>query len=331
MSDRRRLALFGLLVAACAAGAVVAVVLAGGGSSATSDAAGALRTARDDGEPRLVFRSLDRGRPETFGQVALAPLAKGASRRTLLPLRCERVHFTAGSGLCLARGTAFASGFRARVFGTDLRIRGEVALDGVPSRARVSPDGMIGSVTLFVTGHSYADAGGFSTATTLIDLRRGTKIAQLEDFAVTRDGRRVTAPDVNLWGVTFARDHDRFYATLATGGRIDLVRGSVRARTMKTLHPDVECPSLSPDGTRIAYKKRAGPDGKRWRLHVLDLATMRETALAERRSVDDQVEWLDDGHVLYGLEEAIWTMPADGGGTPARYERLGDSPAVVRW
>ncbi|MGH2942961.1 MAG: TolB-like translocation protein, partial [Solirubrobacteraceae bacterium] len=224
------------------------------------------------------------------------------------------------------------SGYRARVFGAELRARAEVKVDGdIPSRARVSPDGRLGSVTLFVTGHSYADLAGFSTATTLIDLRRGTKIANLEDFTVTRDGAAIAAPDVNYWGVTFARGDDRFYATLATGGKLYLVEGSIRARTMKTIHPGVECPSLSPDETRIAYKKRVGAGGKRWRLYVLDLRTMRETALAETRSVDDQPEWLDDDHVLYGLDETIMQMPADGSGRPARYAPRGESPTVVRW
>lgn len=332
MASNRRMQLFGALVAACVVAAVAAVVVAagGGGTSAAEDARAALVSARSDGEPRLVFRSLDRSRPQTFGQIAVAALgAKEA--RTLVPLKCERVYFGAGSGICLARGSAFAAGYRARIFGADLKTRGEVAVDGIPSRARVSPDGALGSVTLFVSGHSYAELGGFSTTTTLIDLRRGTKIANLEDFTVTRAGKRITAPDVNFWGVTFARDHDRFYATLATGGRIHLVEGSVNGRKMKTIHDDVECPSLSPDGTRIAYKKRVGAGGKRWRLHVLDLATMKETPLAETRSVDDQAEWLDDRTVLYGLDERIWTMPADGSGAPAEYAPRGDSPTVVRW
>jgi hypothetical protein len=332
MSSRRRTQLFALLVAGCVAAAAVAVVagLGGSGTAASKNAGDALVAARGEHQPRLVFRNLDRDKPETFGQIALTKLAPGAAR-TLLPLRCDRVYFGAGSGICLTRGSAFASGYRARVFGADLRPRGEVTVAGIPSRARVSPDGQLGAVTLFVTGHSYADTGGFSTTTTLIDLRRGRKIAQLETFKVTRDGTPITASDVNFWGVTFARDHDRFYATLATGGRIYLVEGSVGARTMKTLHPDVECPSLSPDGTRIAYKKRVGAGAKRWRLHVLDLKTMRETPLAETRSVDDQVEWLDDDHVLYGLAEQIWTMPADGSGEPVRYAARGDSPTVVRW
>ena len=332
MSPKRRMQLFVALVAACVAAAVVAIVVAAGGAgtSAAQDAREALVAARGEHEPRLVFRNLDRARPQTFGQIAVAGLAAGAAR-TLVPLKCERVYFGAGSGICLTRGTAFASGYRARIFGADLRTRGEVAVDGIPSRARVSPDGALGAVTLFVAGHSYADLGGFSTTTTLIDLRRGSKVAELEDFTVTRAGRPITAPDVNYWGVTFARDHDRFYATLATGGDISLVEGSVKRRTMRTLHPGVECPSLSPDETRIAYKKRVGPGGKRWRLYVLDLRTKQETALAETRSVDDQVEWLDDGRVLYGLDERIWTMPADGSGAPTEYAPRGDSPTVVRW
>jgi hypothetical protein len=45
-----------------------------------------------------------------------------------------------------------------------------------------------------------------------------------------------------------------------------------------------------PDGTRFGYKKRVGRS--RW-LYVLDLATMKETPLAEERSIEDHVEWLD--------------------------------------
>jgi hypothetical protein len=333
MSSAGRMRLFVALVAACVVAAVIAVVSAAGGDdpAGSGDAAHALVAARGAHEPRLLFRNLDRARPQEFGQVAVAPLGAGGGARTLVPLRCERVYFAAGSGLCLARGGGFASSYRARVFGTDLRVRGEIPVDGIPSRARVSPNGRYGSVTLFVTGHSYADTGSFSTTTTLIDLRTSRKLAQLEDFTTTRDGRTISARDANYWGVTFARDSDRFYATLATGGKIYLVEGSVRTRTMRTIHENVECPSLSPDGTRIAYKKRVGAGGKRWRLYVLDRRTMRATPLAETRSVDDQAEWLDDAHVLYGLPESIWTVPADGSGRPVAYAPSADSPAVVRW
>jgi Tol biopolymer transport system component len=140
----------------------------------------------------------------------------------------------------------------------------------------------------------------------------------------------MTAVDMNFWGVTFARDSDRVYATLATGGRTYLLEGSVSERALRVLHENVECPSLSPDGARIAYKRRTASQTRPWRLTVLDLATMRETPLAETRSVDDQVEWLDDAHVLYGIDRAIMIARADGTGRPRRYVAEAGSPAVVR-
>jgi len=158
----------------------------------------------------------------------------------------------------------------------------------------------------------------------------GEKLADLEKFRVTRDGRAVTSQDRNFWGVTFAADSDRFYATMRTGGRTHLIEGSVSGRSARTLHENVECPSLSPDGTRVAYKKRVDDGSVIWRLHVLDLRTMRDTALAEQRMVDDQAEWLDDDTVLYGLEGSIWAVPADGAGAPRKYIGGGLSPAVSR-
>jgi hypothetical protein len=332
LSGRRRRS-FAVLVVACviaAIGSVVSAVSGGGPAATSAGAADALVAARGERRALLVFRDLDRAQPQRFGQIAVAPLHAGAAR-TLAPLRCDRVAFDAGVGLCVALGRGIAPVYHVRAFGADLRTHGDVKVDGIPSRARVSPDGRLGAVTMFVGGHSYADVGAFSTTTTIVDLRRGTKIATLEDFAVTRDGRRITSPDVNYWGVTFGRGDDRFYATLATGGRIYLVAGSISARRMTTIHDGVECPSLSADGRRIVFKKRVGPGGKRWRLSVLDLETMRETPLAETRSVDDQAEWIDADHVLYALDEDIWTVPADGSGQPTLYARHADSPAVVRW
>ena len=180
-----------------------------------------------------------------------------------------------------------------------------------------------------MVGHSYADDDA-STHTAIIDMGSGKKLVDLEDFDVSRDGRVVKAEDRNFWGVTFsAKDSDRFYATMRTGGRTYLIEGSVRDRTAKTLHENVECPSLSPDETRIAYKKRVDASGVFWRFHVLDLETMMETPLAEARAIDDQAEWLDDDTVIYGLDASVWAVPAAGG---APEELLPDalSPAVLR-
>jgi hypothetical protein len=280
--------------------------------------------------PLLVFRNTIADK--TFGKVAVAPLAHPNRTRALSNLRCDRVYFAGGRGVCLVRNHSLAQGYKAEVFGPDLRVQHTLALPGAASRVRVSPDGRYGSATLFVAGDSYAAPGSFSTRTTLFDLATGRSIAGLEQFTVTRGGRQVTAVDVNYWGVTFSpRDSDRFYATLATGGKTYLIEGSVSGRTAHVIHENVECPSVSPDGTRIVFKRRTGSSSRPWHLTVLDLRTMRETPLAESRSVDDQAAWLDDGHVLYDVDGSVWTVPADGGGRPARYIGAAGSPAVVRW
>lgn len=332
-SARTRARVFVALLVACVLGAGVALASALGGGSAsgevTAGARQALPAARAANRPVVVYRSLA---PSSQGRAAIAPLSAPATPDPeLAPLDCDRVHFNGATGVCLARGGSFAAGYRAQIFGPDLRVRDQVDVAGIASRVRVSPDGRWGSVTMFVTGHSYAEAGAFSTETTLIDLARGERIAQLEDFTVSRDGRVVTAIDVNFWGVTFVPASDRFFATLATGGRTYLVEGSIGERRMRTLHENVECPSLSPDGTRIAYKKRVGSGTDPWRLTVLDLATRRETPLAETRGIDDQAEWLDDGRILYAVDDEIRVVRADGTGEPRRFRAQADSPAVVRW
>jgi hypothetical protein len=326
---RRRVAIFVLLAAACLAGTVVAIgsALGQGESDASSGTARAL-AGDSDGGTMVLFRDLSRD-GDAAGRLAVAGVDR-PGKRTVEPLRCDRSYFAGGRGICLARGGGFAAGYEARVFGPDMEVQGEVDVQGIPSRARVSPDGRHGSVTLFVTGHAYAEAGSFSTQTTLIDLERGERIADLEEFTVMHGGRQVTAVDRNFWGVTFAQDGDRFYATMATGGKTYLIRGSVADRTAEVIDENVECPSLSPDGGRIAYKKRVDSENGTWRLAVLDLKTMRHTLLAETRSVDDQAEWLDGDRVMYGIDGAVWTAPADGTGEPRRLIAGADSPAAIR-
>jgi Tol biopolymer transport system component len=331
MSNGRRLAIFGALVAVCVIGAAAAIAVGINKQQprvAASDAARRLLgDAREEGRPMLLIRSL-----APKGQLAVAPLeGSEPGKRTFEPLSCDRSYFAAGRGICLQHSKTFPNGLTAKLFGSDFRVTHSVGLTGIPSRTRVSPDGRYGAATAFVAGDSYAAAGSFSTRTTLIDMAAGTKIADLEDFTVTRGERQVTAIDVNFWGVTFdPNDSDRFYATLATGGKTYLLRGSVSSRTAHAIHDNVECPSVSPDGKLIAYKKRTGPSSAPWRLTVLDLATMRETPLAETRSVDDQVEWLDGHTILYGIDNALWAVPADGSGKPRRYLAAADSPATVR-
>jgi Tol biopolymer transport system component len=117
------------------------------------------------------------------------------------------------------------------------------------------------------------------------------------------------------------------------------MKGSISERTLTSLRTDAECPSLSPDGTKLGYKKRLGNQTPgAWRFAVLDLKTNEETILAETRDVDDQLEWLDDNHVLYQMPRSgndatvtdIWVVPADGTGEPEVFIPEASSPAVVR-
>ena len=276
-------------------------------------------------KPFVVYQHV--ARDDHYAEIALGPADAPRSRTLYTGLVCERVYFSGGRGLCLMpRQETLQQAVNARIFGLDFRPVRTVRLDGLRSRARVSPGGRYGAATTFVTGHSYRDAG-FSTYTALIDMARGKLLANLEQFEVRRDGKRFDRIDFNFWGVTFGRDERRFYATLSTGGKFYLVEGDVQTRRARVIADRVECPSLSPDETRIAFKRR---QGRNWRLYVLELATGREIPLAETRSVDDQVEWLDDERILYGLVQDVWVVRADGGGRPRVYIRNALSPAVVR-
>jgi len=282
--------------------------------------------------PHLVFLQPS-GADPTQDVVSVAPLQQGTTVRYETDLRCQRAYFAGGHGICVGRDLVGSNFF----FDDRFQAGRTFAQPGLTSRARVSADGRYAASTVFVTGHSYSSPG-FSTSTVIADVVTGTSV-DLERFAVTRDGQRLSSPDFNFWGVTFAADSNRFYATLGTNGHTYLIQGDLAARTAKVLTDGVECPSLSPDGTRIVYKHAVPGAQREWRLHVLDLRTMSDTTLAETRGVDDQAEWLDDARVAYGLQDQgppatldvnLWTVPADGTGTPSLFLAHATSPAVVR-
>lgn len=279
--------------------------------------------------PFMLFRHL--ASDASWGRVSVVALAAPDGPRYHSPLACVRVHFAAGRGLCL---TTVGPLGQAVVFDARFQPLRRLALTGPPSRARVSASGRWGAVTVFEQGHSYADAA-FSTRTSLIDLTSDAHPVNLETFAVFDQHRPVRRADVNYWGVTFAADDNRFYATLAFGGTPYLVAGDIARRDTRVLLADVECPSLSPDGTRIAFKRaRSRADGGGWQLWVHDLASQATRALAsETRNIDDQVEWLDAGHILYQFPSDdgnnVWVASVDDPEPARRLLTDAWSPAVV--
>ncbi|MFF7357100.1 TolB family protein [Streptomyces filipinensis] len=287
-----------------------------------------------DQKSRLLFVNAAPGPHRTA--VASVPSSDPQAGRTAADLRCARFYAAAGTGICLQSNPGvLRQSDRALLLDAGLRTRRTFPLAGTPSRARVSPSGRFVAWTVFVSGESYSSAF-FSTRTSILDARTMRLTPSLETFSVVKDGKLYHASDINFWGVTFASDDDTFYATLNTADRTYLVRGSLSRRTVTTLARNVECPSLSPDGTRVAYKKRVLSGAALWHEYVLDLRTLHETALAERHSVDDQATWLDNRTVAYALpangtvgSSDLWSVPADGTGTPRLLVPGASSPAPL--
>jgi hypothetical protein len=273
---------------------------------------------------------------EAFKHVVMAPLEAPDGARYVTPLQCDRVYYAGSRGLCLTAATDSSGvpSYVARVFDEHFTPLYTMTLTGPPSRTRLSPDGRRAAFTVFDEGHSYAD-GVFSTRTTIVDTMGGTAIGELESWKVTRDGAPFFNRDFNFWGVTFAKDGNTFFATLRTQGSAYLIEGNVDTREAKILMQGAECPSLSPDQSRVAFKKRLGGSGGWWQLSLFDLSTHSVRALSgDTASVDDQVEWLDPSSLIYFRPDAdgnvIWRLATDTGGPPQPFVREGFSPAVVR-
>lgn len=343
---RRKVLWLGAIVLACVAGAGgYAAHVAQGRQAAAAQAPalvqGAAQAPLPAGEPLVYFRSTATG--ESYGRVMAVPVAAPGGERRLTPLQCDRVYFAAGHGICLTAERGVTTTYRADLFDAAMKVTHQVPLAGPPSRARVSPDGRLAAMTVFIAGHNYANTD-FTTRASVVDTATGRFVVDdLESFSVTRQGQAFKPANANFWGITFARDPNRFYATMGSGSERYLVEGDLAARSMKVVHDRVECPSLSPDNRRVAFKRRAAADaGGRvaWRIVVLDLASGQETELTrEERSVDDQVEWLSDTELAYALPDTatpaaasttVWALAADGSQPPRALMPFAMSPAVVR-
>ena len=325
-SLRTRLLLVGVGALVLAAVGVGYSVYAGSRASESAHASGDAVPASD---PGLYLRDADGYVVVQEGEGADAVVEGEEPAREGTGLDCFRFYAAGGTAVCLRPQGGLTPMTTTEILDDDLHVVQSFEFDGVPTRARESPSGRMIAWTVFVTGDSYASTN-FSTRTGMYDLETGYLVDSIEDLQLYIDGERIRRPDVNFWGVTFTEDDNTFYATVATGGRTYLVEGDVEKWTAHALRENLECPSLSPDGTRLAFKKRVNDSvDDPWRLYVLDLATMQEHPVAEDRNIDDQAAWLDDGTLAYAVGDDVWSVPADGSGGPKLIAPGASSPVLV--
>jgi hypothetical protein len=315
---------------------IVAVLTMRGSPKRPSMAPVVARPALAEPPPRPFLMFINLVPDEAFKRVVIAPLDAPDGPRYVTPLQCDRVYYAGTRGLCLTAATdkPGVASYVARIFDEHFTQLKNFTLTGPPSRTRLSPDGRRAAFTVFDEGHSYAD-GVFSTRTTIVDTIAGTAIGELESWKVTRNGAPFFNKDFNFWGVTFAKDGNTFFATLRTQGSAYLIEGQVETREARVLMQGAECPSLSPDQSRIAFKKRLGGSGGWWQLSLYDVSSHGVRALSgDTESVDDQVEWLDASSLIYFRPNAdgniVWRLQVDGGTPPQPFVREGFSPVVVR-
>ena len=128
--------------------------------------------------PHLLYLNQEEA---NMGNVKVVSLDPEASASAQTSLACGRVHYAGSNGLCLTYDPS-VSGALAQpqifvtLFGPDFQPRQQSTIEGVLSRARVSPDGKYAAYTVFITGHSYEDAN-MSTATVLLDAASGASLA----------------------------------------------------------------------------------------------------------------------------------------------------------
>lgn len=289
--------------------------------------------------PRIVFRHT--GIDNKTGLVAMVALDDPSGPRAFTDVPCDRVYAVPGEASCLQTERGVVTKYVAQQLDADWQVADRAPLPGLPSRTRLSPDGTLVASTSFVTGHSYMTSG-FSTATEVREVGADGNVdrgfGNLEKFKLKIDGKQVAPTDRNFWGVTFL-DDDTFLATVETGGQTYLAKGGLQDKAIGTIAENAECPSVSPDRSRVAFKidRDADSDGKQWGLAVLDLDTGERITLdGAPEGVDDQVEWLDEDTLLFGLPRKdepgitdVWSLDTEPDAQPQLLIEQAWSPSVI--
>ncbi|MBA3271037.1 MAG: hypothetical protein H0T71_11040 [Acidobacteria bacterium] len=282
--------------------------------------------------PFVVFRAL--APPPAFGRIAVLTVHSGTTARYLTSLACARVHYARGAGLCLVQEPVNdVAEYVAYTFDRTFTRRRRISLRGVPTRARVSPDGRRASVTTYAEEHS-AEGERLATKSIVIEIASGQTVADLGEFRIVNDGHLAINGPTDVSSVAFEPDGDRFFATLSTATAQYLVAGSVDERRLTIIRTGAANEALSPDGRHLIVKRLNAVLGF-WQVGVIDLRTWVERDLNQgSRSIDDQVEWLDNRHVIYhdvtDDTTGIWMLAIDGVGAPRVFERDAFSATTQR-
>lgn len=263
--------------------------------------------ARPDIDPaQIALAFVNRVPGDEYGMVGYID---PSGERHITELECDRVDLNEAGGICLSATAGLAGTGRGLLLEPSLNPTTRFGVNN-PSRAAVSPDGAVVAWTGFTSGHSYAQEGGFSTTTQLISVDRGIAADLERIFSTYRNDALVTALDRNFWGVSFV-DSDLFYATMGTINHgTEIVAGRVSNSRLDVVAANASCPEVSPDGKTIVAKEQRGDV---FQLIAIDLETGGRRDLGETRSVDDQVEWIDNSTILYGMpnpEEGTTAQPA---------------------
>jgi len=289
-------------------------------------------TQRDASElepPFVMFTTLS---PKAaHGRVAIVSQRETDSVRHVTSLSCTRLHYAGGRGLCLTeepRGRDIAH--VAYTFDNQFVRRHRIQLTGVPIRARVAPTGTLGTITVYAE-KELPNGERLATETIVVDMATGRLVANLATFDI-RDADALPLGPRDFSSTALAGDADTFFATLITPVEHFVVVGSMAKRQLTVLKRGLAAEALSPDGRHLAAKKRMGERGF-WQLMIVDTATGLERPLNHgSRSVDDQVEWFDNEHVIYhdATDEgtAIWVLSIDGASRPRLLIPDAFSPAV---
>jgi len=284
-------------------------------------------SAAESGKGFAQLLVLTAGSTSDRGKVEVVTTA-AAKRASMGDMRCDRAYARGGTLACLhavpGRGLMLKLADKRGAVQHSMNFMNVL----LASRVRVSNDGALVAFTGFSSGHSYSGTD-YSTRTYLIDAAHRRLLGDVSAFKIIEAANlKLPGKRTNVWGVSFdPNSPNRFVATVGSGDQVFLAQGDIQARTLTLMRADMECPSFSPDGKRVAFKRRR-PEGG-WSPAVYDLASGREWVMKESRSIDDQIEWVDNETIAYELPRSAQSDAAEGDTDVVVRAANGSGPSTV--